>query len=155
MKLLTILLTLLLLPVSATFGQAIDETVVYGGLKYDQNAYVSASGVGFKMGKGLWGFVSAGPANDGAEAALEAVYFIDKGRFSFGSILGPNFDWVDYPTDSLNPVMYFLGAVGTIVAYELTDDIGVWAAVKQKWTFGDNSYNPNTQLGGGLYLKVW
>lgn len=154
MKLSAILLTLLLLPFSATFGQAIDETIIYGGLKYDQNAYVSATGIGFKAGSGVWTFLSGGPANDGAEIATEGVYLFYKGDFCFGPILGPNIDWVDTQADSMAPVAYLLGSTGWLIAYGLGEDFGAWVFVKNRMTFGETSYEPDTQFGLGLYFKL-
>lgn len=154
MKLFTILLTLLLVPYTLTFGQAIDETVVYGGLKFDQNVYGSATGVGFRAGKGIWAFLSAGPSNDGAEIATEGVYLLDRGNFSFGPVLGGGVDWQDYVADDLDPIAYWIGAVGWLAAYRFADDFGVWGVIKRRQALEENSYEPNTQFALGLYLKL-
>lgn len=154
MKKYLILAVLLLVPCTLVFGQAIDETVVYGGLKYDKSGYVSATGVGFRVGSGIWTFLSGGPANDGAEIATEGVYLFYKGDFCFGPILGPNIDWIDVQGDNVAPVTYLLGSSGWLVGYELGEDFGAWGFVKHRWTFEDNLYEPNTQFGLGLYFKL-
>lgn len=153
-----IALTLVAIPITASFSQALpfENEAVYLGPVYKNDCLGVSFGTAHQIGAGpTW--TSAKINIDKQSAEAEAEFFALFEVPNIGLWAGPaaafGADW----TNGQESLMTYLKTTsGAVAAYPVTEQVGAWAFAKYRFALGDNSYgDKNTWLAGvGFYLML-
>ena len=155
--LLTMLMILLLVPVTATFAQEepVAENLLFvGGVLDEGNEYTLALGVGAPVAGRLWSFSYTNVGEYGS-LSTELAFMLNKSGSGFyiGPIAGPGVDWTS--ENDLPAVAYIVGAGGLVLGYDINPNVGIWGYGKYKFHLdGDDVlYQDGGSIGAGIYKR--
>ncbi len=146
---------LILMPISATFGQTNNglDKFLFAGVRYDNKALITF-GSCLPLGGGFYNFsyTDVGTAKSAANVDFAYLFKI-KTAFYLGPVAGPGMDWENHGEGDL--VAYFVGASGLTTAIAFTSNLGIAAMAKYKFSYeGDNKYVDGWTAGIVFWLKI-
>ena len=141
-------------PATSYIAEEDNPVTLMIGIKYDESM-IGVIGSVMPMGNRFYSTAYTQMGGLGGSVNLETMYLFSTAGFYFGPLLGPNVDWINEENDGVRPVAYFVGATGFVAGYAFNDDVGLWGAIKYKYSFDDaNMYPDGYEFGVGLNISL-